>query len=310
METSLQKYKVLAIDDEPLMLKTYVRMLRSEFIVITASSVKEALQILEISADIDIILLDYMMPEITGLQAIPIIRDKNNYRQIPICIVTGDHSESLQHEALNLGASDFLIKPLSPMLLRLRIRLLADNAKLRAKLEQLALVDSLTELSNRRGMNIHLQREIRRCRRSNTPFSLAMIDIDHFKNINDNFGHSVGDQAIRMIADAIREYFQRGTDVLARFGGEEFIVAAIEMNAEEIQQRMDTFRESVKQRRLIVNDQSLDHVITVSVGGITLIPNDDIDMLDNLIERADKCLYRAKQTRDTQVWDIDDSAKL
>jgi len=137
-----------------------------------------------------------------------------------------------------------------------------------------------------------------------------MIDIDHFKNINDNFGHSVGDQAIRMIADAIREYFQRGTDVLARFGGEEFIVAAIEMNAEEIQQRMDTFRESVKQRRLIVNDQSLDHVITVSVGGITLIPNDDIDMLDNLIERADKCLYRAKQTRDTQVWDIDDSAKL
>lgn len=307
MELSDKKYTVLAIDDEPLMLKTYTRMLRSDFNVIPAASFEEANTILEMSKQIDIILLDNMMPKITGLQAIPLIREMDQYRQTPIFIVTGDNSESLQHEALNLGASDFLAKPLSPALLRLRIKLHADNATLKAKLEQLALEDSLTGLSNRRGMNMQLLREIRRCRRSNLTFSLAIVDIDHFKKINDTYGHSVGDQAIQLIAKTMTAFFKRGTDVLARFGGEEFIIASIEVDPEDMQQRIRTFREEIKHQRLIVNDKTFNEVMTVSVGGVSMIPDNDMDIIDEIIERADKCLYRAKETRDTQIWVVDDT---
>ncbi len=163
------------------------------------------------------------------------------------------------------------------------------------QLEMLASTDALTGLANRRKLMELGLRECRRAERFQHALSLLMIDIDHFKAINDTWGHHVGDQVICAVADACGARVRQGVDAVARFGGEEFIVLLPETDLVGGCSLADVLRESVAGLRVPVNDMAEHVQFTVSVGVATGYGGGDMEAFEQLLSRADKALYRAKQ---------------
>lgn len=167
-------------------------------------------------------------------------------------------------------------------------------------LESLALKDPLTQLYNRRHFDEQIAREWNRARRECLPVSLFMIDIDHFKRFNDNFGHRAGDGRIRMVADVLRRCFARGADLVARYGGEEFVALAPGLRAPAALERANRVCDAVR-RATAAHSSSGMPPVTVSIGLVTEMPVDGLDP-EHLIEAADRALYQAKhQGRDRTV---------
>lgn len=297
-------YSVLTIDDDPAVLRAISRMLRSGFKVTGVSSVLEALSLLQQGEKFDVILLDLAMPDIDGFTAIPMLQELEHGRVTPIILLTGDIADTSQGKGLSLGAADYIQKPPSPEILRLRVRLHAENADLRAQLEALAYTDTLTGLMNRRGLQREFEREIRRCMRGSTSVTVMVLDIDHFKSVNDTYGHAVGDAAICSVAELLKQFFHRATDFVARLGGEEFVVFSSEQNQTEMELRLLQCRDAIKTAPLYDDGIEIERRISVSAGAMTLTCTQSSDFrLDRLIQRADVCLYKAKETRDSQVWE-------
>jgi diguanylate cyclase (GGDEF)-like protein/PAS domain S-box-containing protein len=173
--------------------------------------------------------------------------------------------------------------------------------KTKRMLEGLALKDGLTSLYNRRHFSEQLDREWNRARREQSPLSLMMIDIDHFKRFNDTYGHIAGDHCIRAVADAIRGCFARGSDLVARYGGEEFVVLIAGVDRRQARERAELLRQAIKQIPLEHAGRAAAPVVTVSVGVATAVPGDRI-VPDDLLVAADRALYQAKrQGRDRVV---------
>ena len=266
------------------------------------TSTEEALDILRGNEPVDIVLLDVQMPGINGFEAIPLIREIDAHRMTPIIMLTGDSSHESHHRGLLLGASDYVFKPVSPDILRLRLKLHGENAQMRVQLEQLASTDTLTNLLNRRGLNDALERELARCRRSSLPISLTIIDIDHFKQVNDRYGHASGDSVLKTVARLLSAHFKRATDTVARLGGEEFVIACSDLDSEEFLDRLQSCRDVIKTTLFDVESSDSIHV-TVSAGATTLVPEEEPHFLmARMLGVADQNLYKAKETRDTQVW--------
>lgn len=301
----LSPITVLAIDDELIVLKVIKRILRLDVNLITAGNVSDALEIMTQRNDIEVILLDINMPERDGISLLGIIREMELYRSTPIILMSGDNSEDTQLKGLNRGASDFISKPFSPAMLRVRVQLHAKNSRLSRQLEDLAFTDSLTGLKNRRGLELALQREIDRCNRVSETLSVVLLDIDWFKKFNDTYGHAVGDIALQTVANVLEKNFKRATDIVSRLGGEEFVIVNTGLSAAEMQERLLQCREAVKAEVLYANDQLIDRRISLSAGGISIQFPIDVDgdmIIDKLLHRADTFLYKAKVNRDTQCW--------
>ena len=175
-------------------------------------------------------------------------------------------------------------------------KLLARHKQLLARkreLETLALRDGLTGLYNRRAFDEQLEREWNRARRDRSPLSLIMIDIDHFKRFNDTFGHPAGDQCIQVVAGVVQRCFARGSDLVARYGGDEFVVLASALDRKQAQHRADQLRQTVKSLAL----ETADHVVTpvtLSVGVATATPLNG-GMPEHLLDAADRALYQFKR---------------
>jgi two-component system, cell cycle response regulator len=175
-------------------------------------------------------------------------------------------------------------------------KLLARQKQLMARkreLEMLALRDGLTGLYNRRAFDEQFEREWNRARRDHSPLSLIMIDIDHFKRFNDTFGHPAGDQCIQMVASIVQRCFARGSDLVARYGGDEFVVLASAQDRKHAQQRADQLRATVKALALQTADNGVTPV-TLSVGVATAIPMDG-GRPELLLDAADRALYQSKR---------------
>ena len=173
--------------------------------------------------------------------------------------------------------------------------------KTKRMLEGLALKDGLTSLYNRRHFSEQLDREWNRARREQSPLSMLMIDIDHFKQFNDTYGHLAGDRCIRGVADAIRGCFARGSDLVARYGGEEFVVLIAGVDRRQARERAELVRQAIKQIPLERAGRGPAPVVTASVGVATAIPGDRI-VPDDLLVAADRALYQAKrQGRDRVI---------
>ncbi|MEN3156934.1 sensor domain-containing diguanylate cyclase [Alkalimonas sp. NCh-2] len=185
-------------------------------------------------------------------------------------------------------------------------RLLAEkNAlleNLNLQLELLASTDSLTGLTNRRKlMELGLQ-ECKRAERFRHPLSVLMLDIDYFKSINDTWGHLVGDQVIRAVAEVCKERVRQGVDTVARFGGEEFILLLPETNMKGAYQLAEVLRESIAQREVVANAQGDHAQFTVSIGAASC-DGSNIPAFEELLNRADTALYKAKQSGRNSVQD-------
>ncbi|GAA4500512.1 response regulator [Pseudaeromonas paramecii] len=292
--------RLLIVDDEAVHREVLADLLSGEGELLMASDGARAMALAQTQQP-DLILLDMMMPDMSGAEVLKQLKENPLTRAIPVIIISGLDAIEDEEQGLALGACDYIIKPFHPNIACARVRNALRMAQQRALLEQLAHVDSLTQLPNRRRCETVLEEEWLRCARQQVPLSVAVVDIDHFKRINDSFGHARGDDVLRRVAQQMSRLLNRPGDLVARYGGEEFVLVMPQTEASGAQQLAEQLRQLVAQQQES-SPTGLTMAVTVSIGGATQIP-DASHGYASLLEEADRMLYQAKQAgRDQVAW--------
>jgi two-component system cell cycle response regulator len=251
-------------------------------------------------ADHDIYLIDHYLGAYSGLDLLKEAVQAGC--QAPLIIVTGQSDREIDQAALMAGAMDYLVKgQLDGKLLERSIRYALERSRLLKKIRELAVRDALTGLYNRRELHRFLEYEIIKSRRYNHAFSLLLMDIDHFKEINDRFGHRVGDEILQQVAHLMLNQ-TRGCDLPARYGGDEFIIVLPETPAPQGLIGAERLRKVVENVFIQVANEGgeIERIeITVSIG-VAGYPG-DAEAGEQLIDLADQALYQAKHTGCNQV---------
>ncbi len=245
---------------------------------------------------VDLILCDVLMPEMDGFQFLRLFRAQAESASVPVIMLTGRDVVEDRIFGLEAGASDYVTKPFIPGELAARVRiqlnikaLQDDLRQANERLKELAITDYLTGVFNRRHFTDLLNSEFRRSQRYKTAMSLALIDLDHFKQINDQYGHAAGDQVLTEFAALLLKSF-RATDTVARFGGEEFVAL---LPHTQIPHAQTAIEKVLRQ----LQDTSIGGLalgaLTFSAG-VCSYPSDSCDSPKSLLAAADQALYRAK----------------
>ena len=279
-----QKYRVLIVDDQKSLSDYYASILKtSDFEVLSVNNPEHDLMPALTEFEPDLILLDLYMPYCNGQELAGIIRQMDNLLSIPLIFLSAEASSDLQLRAMSTGADAFLTKPVSPddLLLTVQSRIKRGRA-----VHDLVTKDPLSGLLNRRESIRRLEGEISRSRRNNTPLSVAMVDLDHFKKINDTLGHSVGDWILKFFSRSMQLIF-RECDIIGRHGGEEFIIIFPDTLPEAAQMACKRLK-----KYIVDSTHDLPTSFTYS-GGIALLNNQDDSK--TILDRADIALYKAKE---------------
>jgi diguanylate cyclase (GGDEF)-like protein len=298
---------VVVVDDQPDNLELLVRLLSAHGYRVRAFPDAE-LAIASIKLCVpDIILLDIGLPVIDGFEACRQLRQDASTRELPVIFLSARVDTDDVVHGFDVGGSDYVTKPIRERELLARIRVHVRVKQLQDRLRQQSAVDSLTGLYNRRMLDETLLTEWRRNQRQNTWLGAIIVDVDHFKTYNDNYGHQKGDLCLRAVAHAIAGAARRSGDFVARYGGEEF--ALILPNTDLVGTRIVATRilDAVRNLRLVHERSPTATVVTVSEGAFSLVPNREITA-GKLIEIADRRLYLAKDRgRNRAVVDDEDS---
>jgi diguanylate cyclase (GGDEF)-like protein len=204
-------------------------------------------------------------------------------------------------KGFRLGAADYITKPFHPPIVLARVK---THMELKAKsdrLEQLASIDGLTNLYNRRRFDEMLNLEWRRALRSQAPLSLTMIDIDFFKLFNDTYGHANGDQCLKDVAYALHNCLARPADIIARYGGEEFVALLPETAGESAEIIAHKMRDAVERLKILHMGSEVSQFVTISAGVATAFTHPGIDSPEDLLKAADAALYKSKKTGRNKV---------
>jgi diguanylate cyclase (GGDEF)-like protein len=291
--------KILIAEDQPtaaLLLKRFLERMGNE--VCVAADGREAWNVLQ-EVHIPLVITDWMMPHMDGLELCQRIRKsgREDYTYVILLTARGCHHDRLV--GLRAGADDFLTKPPDPEELEVRLeiarRILEVHETLRRQNEQLAelsTTDELTGVKNRRRFREDLAMHAALAARERLPLSVLMLDVDHFKNYNDAFGHPAGDEALRSVARTLREGV-RLQDVVARYGGEEFIVALPACGTPEADEVAERLRSRIEQL------SGMPGSVTASLGVATA--NTGSCDPGTLIQQADQALYQAKRSGRNRV---------
>jgi two-component system, cell cycle response regulator len=294
---------ILVADDEPVNRALIQRRLeRAGYRVITAQNGREAVEKARAERP-DLVILDVMMPVMDGLEACQLIKTDELVRDTPVIFLSARDETDVKVSGLSLGANDYISKPFKAEELLARVyvalRLKDERDQLRTRAEEAvasahvaqerAMTDALTGLLNRYGLQHLLTRELSETRRYNRPLSCLMIDLDHFKSVNDRQGHAAGDVALQQMATVLTENV-RGSDVVFRYGGEEFLVLLPETDLEGAISLAEKIRHATHSRAF--GDGERVFPLTLSVGAATLWDNESGN---DMIARADMALYLAKE---------------
>jgi len=285
--------KVLVADDDAVNRAVLGELLKPEYTVLLA---KNGAQTLERAArhQPDLILLDVMMPDMDGYEVLRRMRADPQLEHIAVIFISGLDRPEDEATGLKMGASDYITKPFNQTVVMARVALHLQVVRQRRMLERLANIDGLTELANRRRYDEMVSLEWQRARRNGRPLSLALLDIDAFKQYNDRYGHPAGDRALRSVARAANAALRRPGDLAARYGGEELVLLLPETGAPEAARIVAQLREAIALLNIAHEASNVARVLTASVGGATLEPGGQ-ETHAALFEAADAELYRAKQ---------------
>lgn len=301
-ETDSPEFSILVVDDAPENVMLLSLILKDLGTVSSALSGREAID-KALENPPDLILLDIQMPELDGYDVIRALKEDPKTENVPVIFVTGLSDEGDEEKGLKLGAIDYITKPYKPAVVIARVRnhlRLREYAmrleQLNEELERLATTDALTSAYNRRYFMSKLEEEVKRVRRYKRPSSLMMIDVDHFKKINDTFGHDVGDHVlialVKLLEDKVRQL-----DTVARIGGEEFAILMPETSEKDALILVNRLLDAARAAAITVADDTVRFTISV---GCTEFDADTVDG-EGILKMADMALYDAKRSGRDQV---------
>ena len=294
----MKKNSVLIVDDEKLNIMALTQILSRDYNIYAAKNGKDALEVADEYLP-DVILLDIVMPGMDGYEVLSKLKSSSRTKTIPVIFITGLSAVKDEEKGLALGAADYISKPFSSAVVKLRVH---NQIKMLHYIEtiiHLGMTDQLTDLPNRRSFEERMQLEWGRAMREKTKISLLIIDIDKFKYYNDTFGHQQGDVVLRTVAKIFVLEVKRSVDFVARLGGEEFVILLPNTDTEAAYKVAERVRKDIEETQIpLINGKTTN--ITISIGINTQIPTQNSSS-ELFIEGADKALYAAKNSGRNRV---------
>jgi diguanylate cyclase (GGDEF)-like protein len=287
------KPRLLVVDDQPINIQVMHQVFGDDYQVFMATSGAQALALCR-SNPPDLVLLDVVMPGMDGFEVCRQLKAHDPTRNIPIIFVTAHNDATQETQALDLGAVDFIAQPVNPPVVRARVRTHLTLKFQSDLLRKLAFLDGLTGVFNRRYFDQQLNLEWARAGRSGEPLSLILLDVDHFKQFNDHYGHQAGDDCLRQIAQTLKTSLRRPADLVARYGGEEFACILPNTPFDDAMALAQDLERSLRALRIAHTPSDVDTVVTASLGVATRDQGAQGDA-GALVGLADQELYHAKQ---------------
>jgi len=257
--------RLLVVDDQPVNIQALYQAFSADHQVLMATNGEQALK-LAISKQPDLVLLDVMMPGMDGHEVCQRLKADESTRDIPVIFVTAHDDEASETLGLEMGAVDFISKPINPKIVRARVK---THLTLKAQSDLLrhwVYIDGLTGVYNRRHFDERLATEWARALRNGTELSVVLLDVDFFKRYNDRYGHQAGDDCLRRLATCLRDSLKRPADLVARYGGEEFVCLLPETPLSGAMTVAGLLRDNVAAMGIEHADSAADSVVTVSLG--------------------------------------------
>ncbi|MDI1257805.1 diguanylate cyclase [Aquabacterium sp.] len=299
LEDSGRKPKLLVVDDQPTNIQVLHRAFSADYQVFMATNGPQALSVCR-DQHPDLVLLDVVMDGMDGHEIYRQIKADPAISDTPVIFVTA-HNDPLQEtQGLELGAVDFISKPINPDVVRARVK---THIKLKLQsdlLRKLVFVDGLTGVFNRRYFDHRLSTEWLRASRSKSSLALILIDVDHFKRYNDRYGHQAGDDCLKKVAQALLRGLHRPADVVVRYGGEEFACLLPETELAGAMQVAHHLEQSVRDLGVVHEDSAVADRVTISLGVAVKTANSPATF-EELLTTADEQLYKAKNAGRAQV---------
>jgi diguanylate cyclase (GGDEF)-like protein len=293
-----EKNSVRIVDDEKASIIALTHILGEEYTVFAAKRGEEAVELAKKHLP-DVVLLDIMMPEMNGYEVLARLKADEATRDIPVIFITGLDEAEDEEKGLKMGAADYINKPFSPAIVKLRINNQMQMLNQIEMIRNLSMTDQLTGIANRRNFDNRFRLEWNHANRSKTPLSLAFVDLDHFKIYNDSFGHLQGDVALQVVARTIVQSLKRSSDFAARWGGEEFAILLPGTSSGGATDVAECIRHHIEEAHIPCTEKGAE-AITASAGVNTLVPDEYLSM-DDLIDGADQALYAAKNNGRNRV---------
>lgn len=280
-----EPYRILIIEDDVALAEHYSAVLsEANFSVRVVSQPLQAMYVLS-EFNPELILMDIYMPDCSGVELAAVIRQEDAYVGVPIVFLSSETNLDKQIDAMRQGGDEFLTKPIESHLLVSSVRCRVQRSRV---LNSFLHRDSLTGLLNHTSSKEALETEVERARRRGAPFTFVMIDIDHFKNVNDTYGHPIGDRVIKSLARLLQQRLRK-TDVIGRFGGEEFAVLLPDTALESALPVPEQLRESFENIRQTIG--ATEFCVSFSCG-VTAYP--EHQTAEDILHHADVALYKAK----------------
>ena len=292
---------ILIIDDSPVQAKMLKSILEDDYTITLASTPEEGLECAR-NGIFCLVLLDVVMPGMDGFGLLKRLQEEVVTQHTPVILITSLNDVEHEERGLTLGAVDYITKPYHPPIVQARVNTQVKLYRYQQQIEQRAMVDPMTGISNRRSYDACCHQKWQDAIRLGLPLSICMMDIDKFKVYNDTFGHPAGDKVICTVAQTASSYLRRSTDFFARYGGEEFVAITMGNEAAEVFDQLKRLRQAVEDLHIPHNNPEVSPWVTVSVGGVTVVPKPG-DVYNTYLKMADAMLYDAKRLgRNRVIW--------
>ncbi len=288
-----RKPRVLLVDDQAIHLQVLHRALSADYQLFMATSGPQALKVFRSQAP-DLVLLDVVMPDVDGFEVLAQLKTNPETADIPVMFVTAHGGDEIETQCLQAGAVDFIPKPINTSVMKARVKTHLTLKFQSDFLRNMAFLDGLTGVSNRRQFDERLGVEWGRAQRNGTPLTLIMVDVDFFKAYNDHYGHQAGDDCLRQLGSVLKAALRRPTDLLARYGGEEFVCLLPDTSYEDGMDLAGRLQSAVAQQGTVHAFSAVAPVVTISLGLATRDGQGQGGRAADLLALADVQLYQAK----------------
>lgn len=295
------KPTILIVDDMQVNLTILSEILKNKYHIKIAKSGKKALEIVE-NSNIDLVLLDIVMPELDGYEVCKILKNSENSKDIPVIFVTANSDACDEEKGFLMGAVDYITKPFNPTTILARVKAhinlhlkQIELEKYILMIEKISITDGLTNVYNRRHFNDIFPKIINSAKRNNELISFLLIDIDHFKQYNDNYGHQMGDEVLIKFADCLKSSLKRVDDMCFRLGGEEFGIIYKSEDKQKALEFANILKNSIENLKIVHEYNGASNYVTASLGLICKYAR-DIKNIDEIYKQADDLLYEAKKS--------------